>query len=541
MQINRDFIPGWAYPETGDFKSFIESSPRNWGLLSLFRGAAEAANDLIEASGGSSETLQKAIAAAEALESQITNLQKQILDLTESNATLRKAGERTNIQTDGLLNAATARIAELEKQLATKSSDNQGASEAIAALHAQVAASKAEISRLEALLAAAQLPDGLKEQLSLVMRERDEARAMLQDVQDTRGTDSAKFDALNQQIQALREQLAAAASDADAASIEAELKLKASEARRLRDLDAQRAQLEAACLQQLADLRRQFEAACAASNVPSPVADVVHDDAEAAPILLPAPGPVPTADGAPVASHSCSQATPTAMQPLFTTMANVNTGLNGQSDILRHFIECRTGLLAHLKRESGLRWTSISKEAPASGTTYPRYSYGPTQILDNTGAGMYALRSRLGPYSGKIKQLDKALASGEQSAKNKAELTRPDPGAYYVTLMLLNFERWLNTYFNGTEFVRTGKLTAITNNDANKFQQSLSVAKFINEFAATNPDIDPVAVLFRLFNGASSIGGVANSAKPGNERTANSLSFLVKFAREGFGAESASA
>jgi hypothetical protein len=224
--------------------------------------------------------------------------------------------------------------------------------------------------------------------------------------------------------------------------------------------------------------------------------------------------------------HVCSTWNPPHLTFFFNAMQDVQKAT--QSPMLAHFLECRRGLLAHFMRESGLRRDPTpTKESPAAGSTVPRWSYGLGQILDDTAVGLYATRSRLGPYSGKIVQIAKASPDGKWNPTTRSRLGSEDTGPYYLLNFMLGFEDFIERYFDAKAFFETGTLTPKAGLSESSAKSAATISSYFNKYKIEHPEVDVVAAVYRTFSGASSLSGMANLINTGH--TTESMKWLEKY------------
>lgn len=541
------FAPSWAFPtsETGDF---TETSPRNWGFSDMFKSLSAAAVGALTAAESAAAvalansakdglSVADAVAAATAakdaaiaqLHAQVDRLQAAILNRTDSpvkdDARIGAMAEAAARTLDAVKTEAARSLKALQESAAANLSSlrSEMASER-ARLQAALAAAQSKISTLEAAIAASSVPADLKLQLATLTRDRAELTGFLSAAREAQAlSDRQLVDAKND-LDRARADLASATTTAKAADATSRAAAAAAEAKRLSDLRSSQADFEATCNLQLDSLRAQLAAKLAETKISPADADVLTKDDAASDIFA------KTTDAAETPAHACSQITPTHIEPLFSQMSDVATALS--SPMLRHFGECRTGLLAHYKRESGLRWNAITKEAAADGTDYPRYSYGLGQLLDDTLQDIYAFRARLGPYAREIKQLPKASPDGKPQLVTIAEINNPKTGAKYFVAHLINFEKWVGAFFDEARLLQEGNVVPKTTLDEKKSGQAQIIAEYVNSLHTANPDVDAVALLYRLFSGHGSLAGAANGIMKYRTNVDRSLGFLIKFSRE---------
>lgn len=198
---------------------------------------------------------------------------------------------------------------------------------------------------------------------------------------------------------------------------------------------------------------------------------------------------------------------PTEYNPIFQALASLGSA-RSDAETVQHFAVNRTGLVAHMRAESGnAPWTSVSKEVPAQGETSPRFSYGPIQILEDTAPGLYARRTSVSPYSANMRPVPaKAVRGSGPNATMKAALLDQTSGAWYVVAFIMQFDAYMRARFDWPLFMRTGVLNPL----AGQGPSAKKVADYVNAYSKAHPLTDPVATLLRMYGGASSIAGMAH-------------------------------
>jgi hypothetical protein len=223
----------------------------------------------------------------------------------------------------------------------------------------------------------------------------------------------------------------------------------------------------------------------------------------------------------PYGRHACSEVAPAHLQPLFNALTEF-AQYRPDYSLAKHFAGCRAGILAHIMRESGGRWGAVTKEAPRKGETAARYSYGPIQLLDDTARGLYKLKGVLGPHASNIKPISTtSVPTGEPTPDLKTSITSPSSGAWWIALFIAKMEDNLRRYFNLAEMTRTGLLTAVPTLAGSDLDAAHVVVSFVNDWTRKNPQTDPFATLLRLYGGASSLKGMANSITAGRAVTSH--------------------
>jgi hypothetical protein len=163
---------------------------------------------------------------------------------------------------------------------------------------------------------------------------------------------------------------------------------------------------------------------------------------------------------------------------------------------------------------------------PRSGSTTPRFSYGPIQILDDTAAGLYSQRNLIKPHEGALRPIStNKLTNTEPSAALKSSLTVPSSGAWWIVLFLTRFEDHLGRYFDLPALVKTGLLIPLTSLTGSQQADAATIASYLNAYTRAHPLVDPVASLVRLYVGASSLAGMANSVS--NKRADTQLANML--------------
>lgn len=466
-----------------------ETSPRSWQLLDMLNRAGQLVATEAEKllSGAASDTQNR-------LEATIVGLRQQLADVVAGRNTSQAATDE----------AATRLTAEYKAM----SDALQAGKLTAASLQAKLDAAGAQIAALNSAMrtnpTSAQLAD-LRQQLASAQTDKTDAQLAAQSASNKLATAEAERAEYITAMEAKyreREAKLASGSPTDKAEV----------ARLTRELQVLQG-AHRASLDEIRHLQAQCEE-CAAKTpdglVPAAIVPVVPTSAELAPVTP-----------RPAKAYIGESYTPTRAISQLRILQSVSAA-NPDLKTLAHFANAPMGLWAHEMRESGLRWgTPPFKEAPRRGSTVARFSYGPIQLLDDTASGLVKRSSLIGPFAAKIKPI--AESTGTPNAATAALLDQVDPGSYYIALFLAAFGRQMGVDFNMTDFLMGAPLARDPKKPA--AADVTLIAQWINNLSQTLrlvtasgsiPAVDPVARMLRLYGGASSVPGMANSIRNGH-------------------------
>lgn len=509
------------HDEMAELGGLRETSPRAFGLGEMIQRVADILKE--ESKPIVDRAKDAAVSAQLKLKDEaIASLSEQINNLRDQ---LKAAAEKAPIAKDVIQNLELDSSRELEELKASFQKRiaelRSGEAAKIEELTTKLAAANASVQKLQAALAAADIPSEQKALLAAQTQEIEKLKNLLATATKEKETLEARAAKLDADARAHLLKITTLEDEQSKAAAQAAANAASKDADHAKELARVRAEFSAECDARIKKLEEERE--ITAKPIEKPVQEVIFTEEEVKPIVVPLK---PKA-------HQCSSYAPSQLEPLWPAMRAV-LAANPTLGAVQHFNKCRRGLAAHMKRESGLRWTlPPTKERPRTGSTIPRFSYGIIQLLDDTAHSLVKYRGLLGDEKVRIKDIQTASPTGEPRAATQRELGSSDRGPWYVILYLARFGRWIGTHFKGMDFYKTGVLVPDTTNKDAKF-----VADYVNSFASKHPNVDPVSVLLRMYGGAGSLAGMRNNIKSGH--TDRSLGFLVKFTNE-FAADEGSA
>lgn len=146
----------------------------------------------------------------------------------------------------------------------------------------------------------------------------------------------------------------------------------------------------------------------------------------------------PASDGE---AHACSRVSPPHLDPLFSALA-VQGAFRGEESLAAHFHDCRTGLLLHLRAESGpsIPWKGRDEEPAKAGRK--RWSYGPMRILDDTFYDTVKRKRNILAPALAINEMPAPKGNGPDATYIRA-LETPDEGSKAIALMITSLGQLL--------------------------------------------------------------------------------------------------
>jgi hypothetical protein len=236
------------------------------------------------------------------------------------------------------------------------------------------------------------------------------------------------------------------------------------------------------------------DVAAPAAAPPPPAADV--------PEVVPTPAPAPitqATESKPL--HVCDAIPVPHLDIIFDRLAGI-AAAHPDALIEKHFSYCRAGLLAYFKKESNFSWTAFNPKDPS-------FSTGPAQILGKNLAWLYSRRRLINPYADLMPAPPKLTGDvAVDKPKLLAILGKPDPGSLYIVAFLATFSELAAKNWDIALALRTDELQSKGASDA-----AAEVAAYVNAKKKQWPEVDPLAVLFVIYAGASSLTGMAAATR----------------------------